>query len=176
MRRIYTFLTIDPSNGEPTVAGAYFDVRLSDLDVDMSENVIVQRLRTGRSVVIHDSAIHLPNTATLILGRTMVDIQSGAVYDSAYRYLGNALFYEYVNHNRIAIFQQSENGEAQRCYVAMMTKFDRALASHATSFHADKTYLTRREMPRKLSFELVVSLDGYFTDIEDITSATWTAR
>lgn len=174
-KRIFTFLTRN-ATGVPTAAGTYFDPILTDVDVDLADNINEQTVQEGWSVTTHDNAAQLPKNGILTLAASEVDHASGSLYVGLERYLGNALYSEHVNHQPICIFQEASSGDGKKCYVALMKKFDPVLAAHATGFHAFRTYLERYNSPKAFTIRFIVLLDGFYTDIDDITTASWTAR
>ncbi len=175
--RIFTYLTLD-GDGEPTVAGTYYDPTIAEIDIDLGNNTVVQRARNGMPLVVSDNQHQLPVAARLSLLSTHVDLVSVVEYLGADRYIAPALYIHWLNHTPICIFQQNIVAQAQKallCYFAP-AGFDKALAGQVVTLTDSRTHFSRMTPPRVFSFNFVVVKDGEFTDIDDITSASWLAR
>lgn len=174
--RIFTYLTLVA--GEPTVAGTYFDPDMAEVDGDLGNNTIVQTARTGMPLIVSDNQLQLPVAASLSILSTYVDLESETNYLGSRRYIAPVLYVHWLNHVPICIFQQNIIGHAQKallCYFAP-GGFDKALAGQVVTQTHRRTHFARMTPPRVFNFNFVVVKDGEFTDIDDITSASWFER
>ena len=176
MIKLYTYLTLVA--GEPTVAGTYFDPDMAEVSIDLGNNTVVQTARNGMPLIVSDDQLQLPIAASLSLLSTHVDLKSGSVYLGDFRYIAPALYVHYLNHVPICIFQQNIVGGAKKallCYFAPRG-FDKVLAGQVITVTNSRTHFARMTPSKVFSFNFVVVKDGEFTDIDDITTATWLER
>jgi hypothetical protein len=162
--------------GLPTVAGAYFDPALSEVDTNVSPNFQISPVRNGTAVMLQDPAAMVPTGGSLITGRGTVDQASGAAYLGTIRYLGSCLAYHFRNHLPIAIFKESSFGTGEKAWVAYLTSLDDAIEAASIDDDSVQIFLSRINQIDSLKFGLFITRDGIYTDRDDIASAIWNAR
>jgi len=151
---------------------------MAEVDVDLGSNTVVQTARNGMPLIVSDNQLQLPVAAQLSLLSTYVDLRSAAVYLGDYRYLAPALYIHWLNHVPICIFQQNIIDHPQKallCYFAP-NGFDKKLAGQVVTQTNRRTHFARISPVKIFNFNFVVLKDGEFTDIDDITTATWFDR
>ena len=172
MIRLFSYITLDGA-GEPTAWGSYHDLDLADIDVDMSSNVNIVEERTGLTRKIYDPKYHFPIAGNLIISTSHIDEKgSGAIL----RYLGNLLYRTYSLHLPLCIFNQNNSDKGMKSYVCSLNSCDKFIAGNATTVVTEPMNSQRLTLPRTISFDLHITLDGVYTNIDDITSPAWNAR
>ena len=175
--RIFTYLTLDGA-GEPTVAGTYFDPVMAEINIDLGNNTIVQMARNGMPLIVSDNQHQLPVAASLSLLSTHVDLESVIEYLGDPRYISPVLYTHFTTHIPICIFQQNVAGGAKKALLCHFAPggFDKALAGQVITVTNRRTHFARVSPVQWFSFNFIVVKDGEFTDIDDITSASWSGR
>ena len=174
--RLFTYLTLNPA-GFPIAAGTYFDPGMHDLDAQTGDNNRIFPFRDGTEGVINDPLPIYENRGRLSVRSTLVDLKSASVYLGSFRYLGAVLYYHHREHLPICIFTESIQATHQKCYLCrILSPMDKALAGKVTVNTNEQLYLERHNMPRLLTFPLLIMLDGLYTDVGDILTAAWNSR
>lgn len=174
MFRLWTYLTLVA--GEPTVAGAYFDPMLADLDARTGNNMIISQVRDGTHRILKDPMPQYEVDGTVALRAPHVDLKSGATYLGSYRYLGPVLYYHHRQGLPICLFLQSTINTHKKSYLCYIREGDPVLTAQSNINTDEAVALRRVAMPNILQFQVEIALDGIFTDVDDITSAGWNAR
>ena len=177
MIRLFTYLTlagVDPF--EPTASDQYNDLDLSDLDVTMSNNYTIGETRDGLNTVVYDPKKLFPIGGNLIIhAGSLNKVGVGGVT----RYFGPVLYRFFTQHLPICIFQQGSINAGMKCYKAyIVPPLPEAFASLATNMVGSpmNTQRTENNFPTWLSFELLITLDGVYFDIDNIAGASWNSR
>lgn len=172
MIRLFSYLTLDVA-GEPTAWASYYDLEFSDLNVDMSNNVNVVEERSGLVRMIYDPTYHYPVRGDLVISINHINERgTGATL----RYLGNVLYRTYALHLPLCLFLQDGGGRGMKSYVCYLTSCDKLIAANATTAATEPMNTIRLSAQRAISFDMLITLDGVYTNIDDITSPVWNTR
>lgn len=167
--RLFTYLTLD-ANGEPTAAAEYYNLDLADFDPEMSNNYVIGTARDGTERIVHDSRCHFPIRGSFITAINYLNLQS---IGGTTRYFGAVMYRNYSLHLPICLFQEGISGESKKCFVFYLTSCPKDLASLATTVVTMPMNTTRHSHARNMRFNVSITLDGRYTDLNDINSAIW---
>lgn len=175
MIRLWTYVTLD-ADGEPTVGGTAYDIRIHDLSVQMGDNYYESPLRTGNVLLTYDTETLFEVRGRLIILSNDVDLKSLVQYTGNYRYLGPNLYHHYKYHLPIVLYLQGINNTAAKCYVCKIRKLDSLLAAQAIVDDTALMHFSTKKGDKSLSFDLHISKTGVWTDFDDITASAWEPR
>jgi len=175
MIRIWTYVTL-AANGDPVLAGTYFDIVLGDFDAVPGNNALIQNLRDGTQLRIKDPQIQFENSGTLMVKSDNVDLESVIPYGGLSRYFGSVMAAHYRNDIPIVIFMQSTQATHPKSYLCYLEGVNAALLAAATDQTQDLLYLTRTAIPKILQFPCYIDRSGEFANYNDVTSSVWGVR
>lgn len=172
MIRMWTYLTLNGA-GEPTAAANYYNIEFAELDVDMSNNMNLVEDRTGIIRMIYDSTYQFPVSGKLTISMTHVNLPS---LGGTVRYLGNVLYRAYGLHLPVCLFLQDDKNWGQKCYVCYFTKPDSFIAANGTVLVGERMNTLMLNPRRSFTFDVLITLDGGYTDVNDLVSTSWITR
>jgi len=173
--RIWTYQTLDAA-GEPVAAGTGYDLEIFDLDAKMSNNFIIQTLRDGRDLTMHDTKIHYEVKGVLSIPTIYIDEQSVIQYLGDWRYLAANFYHHYKYHDTITLFLRGINNSPPKAYVCYLTDLPVEIAAQATLDDTTQMHFSRQNAPLNMKFGLEITLSGAWSDWNDVTSVVWESR
>ena len=170
--RLFTYLTLN-ADGEPTAFGDYYNLDLADFDPEMSNNYVISTDRTGVDHILHDPQYHYPVRGSFIAAVNYLNLQS---IGGTTRYFGAVMYRNYSLHLPMCLFQEGMSGEGKKGFIFYLTSCPKVLASLATTVTTMPMNTTKHTHIRNMRFNIAISLDGRYTDFNDITSGIWNSR